>query len=205
MGCNIDDCISPYEIRVEPTHFTENISGTTISSGQTEAYEAWNSLTVADVLVQAGATADFLARNQVNINSEFHAEYGSEVHIYCEDVYPDCSMVPHKITDEYSTNTDTSQTAKNNEIRLLFHKNTSLLSCNVFPNPCKGKFTLSVQQSESEGCYVRVTDIMGNIILPEQNMNGSATAFDISAFGKGVYYIWVYVNNSIMVKKIICL
>ena len=102
-------------------------------------------------------------------------------------------------------NTDTNETAKNNEIRLLFHKNTSLLSCNVFPNPCKGKFTLSVQQSESEGCYVRVTDIMGNIILPEQNMNGSATAFDISAFGKGVYYIWVYFNNSIMVKKIICL
>ncbi len=72
---------------------------------------------------------------------------------------------------------------------------------NVFPNPSSGLFTLRMNKSHAEASVI-VSDVMGRCILKKECKN-ETHEIDLSAQGKGVYFLEVIAEGKKVVKKIV--
>jgi PKD repeat protein/murein tripeptide amidase MpaA len=76
----------------------------------------------------------------------------------------------------------------------------------VMPNPTTGKFTITVNGTYTSVINIRITDILGNVII-NRKVNEQASSlsqdFDLSEFPRGVYLIVISTDNSIQTRRII--
>jgi hypothetical protein len=82
---------------------------------------------------------------------------------------------------------------------------TSGISCEVFPNPSHGNFSLSMS-SWPETLQIQLMDASGRIIktfIPETKLSGSAYAFDVSALPKGIYFLKLVDTGYLEIKKVV--
>ncbi|HNR20286.1 MAG TPA: T9SS type A sorting domain-containing protein [Bacteroidia bacterium] len=163
----------------------ETIQNVTINTA-VNPYKAFKTLTASNnVIIQNGGSVDFIANNEVNIQTEFHAASGSEVHIFNEQVFADCNEIStlgfRTINHSDAQNSD----SKENSIELTFKKQESLT---VFPNPNQGIFNIEYDGDENIKKDLKVFDIIGNLIF-STNFMQSSFQIDLATLSKGVYYI----------------
>lgn len=71
----------------------------------------------------------------------------------------------------------------------------------VYPNPNSGQFQISIENNTKDA-LIEVYDVVGNII-ERRIINGNQTTLDISNQAKGVYFVKVRQNDTVIVEKMI--
>ena len=75
----------------------------------------------------------------------------------------------------------------------------SAFSCELFPNPGDGIFSLKISQPENVTRLV-VREITGKVVL---ELPTSATQIDLSAFSAGIYTLECYTTGGVIAKKLL--
>lgn len=174
--------------------FNGAISDYTVISGNSENFTGWNTLTTSDLVIENGATSDMYARTEVNIQTEFHAEYGSEVHIFLAESFPDCgNFSAYKMPVNNSGNYTVNESEKG-EIELQFKKPVSSFLL-VSPNPGNGKYQIELNLSESDVVMKRITvfDMTGRLVYSVL-LNQKSFIIDLSSHPNGMYFLHVSDN-----------
>ncbi|HRH02856.1 MAG TPA: T9SS type A sorting domain-containing protein [Bacteroidia bacterium] len=181
----------------------------TVGLTETKKYKGWNTLFANNTITIQGAgntggIADFSARNDVYILSEFHAELGSEVHLFTEATLWDCNDVDfigyNKVANVSTTLIDTQ--FESAEIEVSFKQKYASLNFEIMPNPSNGLMHISIEKELSTVFNFEVRDITGRLLLKSQS---NQTEFDLnmSNFLPGVYYLRVDDSVIAASKKII--
>ena len=71
----------------------------------------------------------------------------------------------------------------------------------IYPNPNSGQFQISIENNTKDA-LIEVYDVVGNII-ERRITNGNQTTVDISNQAKGVYFVKVKQNDTVIVEKMI--
>jgi PKD repeat protein len=74
--------------------------------------------------------------------------------------------------------------------------------CHIFPNPSKGKITITFTNHTKQNKHIVITDLLGRIIL-EKNTSLFTVNFDLSNEFSGIYFLKYETNNQFIVKTII--
>jgi len=154
-------------------------------------FSAWNKLTVNDVTILGngaqGGIADFTARTEVQVNKEFDAQRGSEVHIFNSEVFRNCDSVSSFKKGVYKGIPSNNQLdgSEEREIELSFFKERKGLS--VYPNPTSGPLTVEIQNAASPDNYLVISDMYGKKIM--QFTCEKTSQFDLTGFPCGIYII----------------
>lgn len=185
----------------------ETVNNQTVLFGQSKIFQAAHNLTVnTNNKVQPFAAADFKAYNHVDIQGEFHASIGSEVHIYNEITFPDCEELgPSDLNFRSSENplpAANENIEKGNSIELVFRKKKNSETVAVLPTISSGKFTVLYSGASEVAKQIKVYDMLGKLLFTA-NFTGNETQIDLSTFGKGLYILKTYDESKTHNNKII--
>jgi len=179
-------------------------TGVTVSG--TQNFESRQTLTVNNVVVLSGSTSDFKAAMEVNAGTEFHAQNGSEVHLFTEIIHPECIDFTGYLRQKnpMSDAVEEEMSNLNTEIEIQFKKQQPEWDVVIQPNPNQGKYTLLLETSETTTVHanLEIYSLTGNKVY-SQVLNTKTTEMNISHLGKGIYIINIIQNNKIINKKLI--
>lgn len=78
-------------------------------------------------------------------------------------------------------------------------------SLNAYPNPAKGKFTISLSQASKASYKITLSNTIGQVIktivIPESAQNNNGFEFDLSDKPAGVYFYSLIVNDKMVETK----
>lgn len=83
------------------------------------------------------------------------------------------------------------------------HYQIDIANIKVYPNPNDGEFLISLDSKLEFPINYRLTNMLGNTILMQGNINNNQTSLDISHLPDGMYFLNILTNNYIWTKKII--
>lgn len=180
-----------------------NVTGINVASGNTENFKGGMSLIIDNSNISG--ISDFTARQEVQINTEFNASYGSEVHIYTSATFADCSdfstFVPKSVKNILSTGNSTLNNSR--EIELQFNKIENELDAIIIPNPNNGIFTVKLNfEIMDEPMILKIKNLPGKS-LREIKASGKSFTIDCSNFCKGIYLLEVNIGEKMITKKLI--
>jgi len=178
-----------------------------VSWNQYKVFEAWNDVTVDGGHVDPmDIDCIIRARNDVNIESEFHSESGSETWIYTTNT----QFVPCSDLGGYDSKKERAIASVNQEpitdikqIQLNFMSDTNQLNINIYPNPSSGIFTIESSQKDNfESFSIDVFDLFSKLIYTTI-FNCKRKKLDLSEFDAGMYYVQISKLNYHKMEKII--
>jgi hypothetical protein len=193
-----------YLIALHIMHFDEAIDQLSVLTGNSESFKGWNSLTLesnpTNIIVDG--SADFTARTEVNIRSEFTASLNSEVHIFTSETFNDCVDYTNYHAPKIRRN-NKSNLNDNGLIELNFRV-TDDFNVTVFPNPSNQTININLfsENNKNDIYTYLISDFNGKVIF-QQSAKNSEYRIDISSFSKGIYSLTVLANTFIKTKKII--
>ncbi|PHS07186.1 MAG: hypothetical protein COA88_09325 [Kordia sp.] len=76
------------------------------------------------------------------------------------------------------------------------------LTAKIYPNPTRGEFTVSVTNNKDEG-IIKVLDVYGNVAFEGTFSGEESTPVNISRAQPGVYFLNLYIEGEVIIKKII--
>ncbi len=172
------------------------VQNVNISSGQTECYDATNTITVAGsgttVNVYSGGEATFIAGQKVILEPGFIAYYGSYIHAYITTTGDYCSQQSSMVATDNGTEQD--------KIGLI--KKTNNDEITIYPNPTNDKFTIDFKGVETTA-NIRIVSFQGAIILETEIKNQLTKELNIQCFPEGMYLIVINTGEKQIIKKII--
>jgi hypothetical protein len=151
--------------------------------------------------------SDFTAREEINLNSSFEANYGSEMHVYTSETFPNCydyiNFVPERATNILDI-IDTSDNFLIKKIELQFAKKHIIeIDAIIIPNPNNGLFTIQLNQIRDDcPIQLKIKNLLG-ACLKEINTFGNNIIIDCSDFSKGIYFLDINTKTKIITKKFI--
>jgi len=183
---------------------TSYITGKTVAFGNTENFKGGMNLIVSNTTVYGAS--NFTAREDININSEFHAAFLSEVHIYPSETFPDCSDYTNFFTKRPNNFLATNDSFNNTfprEIEVQFKKNEVALDASIIPNPNTGLFTVQFNaEINDKPVQLKISNFLGGS-MKEINTIGNNVKIDCSTFSKGIYFLEINIDKKIITKKLI--
>ena len=179
----------------------KQISNLTVASANNTLFQSFNSLTTKNLTINAGATADLLARNEINILHDFDAHSGSEVLIHLGNVFPDCNEYTSyaRLSNNTVTQVNFSDQSTSKEIILNFI-NKSFYS--ISPNPNNGIFDIRFESVPNDVNNIKVFNVFGELDYSVDTYD-KILRINLNSFSKGVYFIAVDSEKTRSVKKII--
>ncbi|OJJ17687.1 hypothetical protein BKI52_27890 [marine bacterium AO1-C] len=158
-----------------------------VTNGQTSNEEASNAITASNI-IHNGAIANYQAGNIITLIDGFHGEAGSEVSLRNAP----CNG-PVITTQRTTQQTTTHQTN-------VVHNHLQL-----YPNPTKGTFTVSVPLSVKGEQSVRigVYNLMGVAIMDMEVQAGAKVNVDLNGKPKGIYLVKYFSNKEVITQKVI--
>ncbi|TRZ72142.1 MAG: T9SS C-terminal target domain-containing protein [Bacteroidetes bacterium] len=73
----------------------------------------------------------------------------------------------------------------------------------IYPNPTNGKFKIMPAQDEKRMLEISVQDLNGRIILIKQCKGEKVFEIDLSSVSKGIYFIFINIDDNVLVYKLI--
>lgn len=162
--------------------------------------KGWNSITVSNTTIDG--ISDITAREEININTEFHASATSEVHIFPSDAFIDCDAT--STYSRFASNNsvhEENQLTNHNEIEIRFSKNKNC-DFSIIPNPNNGTFSLEIYCNENNVATVSIKSILGKE-LQKFSSTKDFISLNLHDFPKGIYFVEAIIDNNKIVKKII--
>ena len=164
--------------------------------------KAWSELSVTDMLVEgngsAGGSANLHARDLVNVSSEFHAQRGSEVHLYTDATFMECGADFHSPQPRPVQYPQLARTAENTTfIQLRFQGGQPVLS--LSPNPC-GEEVMVVCTWDVWTC--RVVDAQGREVFV-RTVKAEPLQIGTRSFAAGEYTVIAEHNGESITSKLV--
>ncbi|HRH63172.1 MAG TPA: T9SS type A sorting domain-containing protein [Bacteroidia bacterium] len=177
--------------------------------GDVKKYKAYNTLAISNTSIAGaltnGGVADFSARTDVNVlnNYEFHAEAGSEVHLFIENTLWDCNdlefvnynKLNNKVPDADENNSDLRF------IELCFKREINDFTFEVLPNPGKDIISISISSESTSEYKFELCDLLGQSVL-----KGIASypnvIVNLTSFNSGIYLLKVKQDNLEKTKRV---
>ncbi|HTA81896.1 MAG TPA: T9SS type A sorting domain-containing protein, partial [Bacteroidia bacterium] len=79
-------------------------------------------------------------------------------------------------------------------------------SLDIYPNPTRGVFNMSLVLNSQQNVDIKIYNTLGQVIKEEtygQSYGKAIKQFDMSAYGKGVYFVKVTTNNDVQYRKVV--
>jgi hypothetical protein len=172
-------------------------------------YAAWTDLEVEDVTVtdapDPGATqVEFAARHTVHIIGGFHAQQGSEVHVFLDETFPDCTDDSFKSLvmeggEGPSAEKEVAKEIPRKRIELSFLAPEGVAH-RVRPNPFTNH--LEVSWDNEDQAQLQLLDATGRTVGTWQRP-GPATLLELGAIAPGPYYLHITQGAHISTHQII--
>ena len=201
MQTNIDT------VYLRRSDFQNNVyvADTIISTGNTGSFKGGMLLTVSNTIING--SSDFTAREEIHINSEFHAANGSEVHIYPSETFPECGEYNDTLLERLKNNLisiDSMDGIFTKGIELQFKKEElNEWDVKVIPNPSKGLFTIQFNaEMNNREVKIKIKNLTGSNIK-ETSTTENNIIMDCGNFPRGIYILEITNDNKVISKKII--
>jgi hypothetical protein len=190
-----------YEISTVPSLFS--LTNTLIYTSESFCYNALMNLTVAggatSVLIQEGATTNFIAGNSIRFLPGFNAQPGSSVHAFITQNGEFCDGPITGSIVQVSPEEKSEGIINPEEM----HKfNTSEKQLVVFPNPNNGTFRVSMHNFENRAS-ICIYNLTGAIFYNSDMEQTTPKEITLPTIQKGIYFVRVTSNKEQFVKKII--
>jgi hypothetical protein len=179
----------------------EKVSSITLADGEQDCFNATNTIIVADegdVIVESGASANFIAGHSILFRPGFHAQAGSYVdaHItttgsFCDDLPAAPIMAAEPIADK-------SVEFEEPELEDDTIERQSLM---VYPNPNNGKFTIKLENIESETLVLMYNSIGQKVY--DVTMTEQLHSVELPNVQRGIYFIKAINNQKQFDQKIV--
>jgi len=198
-GGATDGEVEDYRVIIwDPVPSDTSVNGVTIGSGQSECYNATDTILVAataPVVVQNGGNAIFIAGNVILFKPGFHGQSGCTVdaHItiganYCNNP-GGASVVSNPLAIEEISIEPEAFTDETPEIK-------------IYPNPSTGRFTIEFIKDEYSA-MIRVMNFQGSTLYQNQFINQRSIELDLSIQPSGMYLVMIQVDGKVVTRKII--
>ena len=109
-------------------------------------------------------------------------------------------------TDIQKINTFYNQVNKPNCLQAIDVGITEIIKQNdfaLYPNPAKSQITISSTIIGDVKINYEVVDVLGKVILQNENTGSDKFSIDINDLNSGIYFLRLQVNNSVVVKKFV--
>lgn len=190
-----------YEISSVPSLFS--LTNTLISTNETFCYNALMNITIAgvetSVLIQEGATANFIAGHSIRFLPGFNAKPGSYVHAYITQNGEFCDGPITGSIVQASPEEKSEGTINPEELNKF---NTSEKQVIVFPNPNNGTFNVTLLNFENSAS-ICIYNLTGAIFYNSNIEQTTLKEITLPTIQKGIYFVRVTSNKEQFVKKII--
>ena len=161
------------------------LSSTTLTTGTADCYNATNTITVAgdgtNVIIESGATADFIAGQSVRFLPGFYAQAGSYAHGYITTTGDYCvEAAPAIVTQE-------EQVTEKEAVIVSAEEIVQPRKMVVYPNPGNGEFTVEFQNFEGE-IQVMLFNSIGQMVQNKRTIEKQIRMF-VSHSESGMYFL----------------
>jgi len=163
-----------------------------------QQYHAWTDLTVEDVTVHAGpdpgaSDVEMAARRNVHITDEFHAQFGSTLHIRTLETFPECGADAFKsllMEPQAAAPLALKETpAGPSRLELHFLPVETGNTVRVFPNPFRDAVVIYTDGFDGP-MQMEVLDGLGRVVYRESS-EGPRTVLSLPQLAPGPYQLLV--------------
>jgi N-acetylneuraminic acid mutarotase len=67
----------------------------------------------------------------------------------------------------------------------------------IFPSPAVRELTIDFDKKEEKTYNLKVTNVLGQVVLNQSNISTNSSTIDITAFDRGVYFLTVYTSKGV--------
>ena len=174
------------------------VSGTTLSTGETDCFNATQTITVAgdgtQVIVESGASANFIAGQNIRFLPGFHAQEGSYLRGYITTTGNYCVEAPPALVAAETTNKEAIIV----DASLTEFADREMV---VYPNPNSGEFTIELRNFEGD-TRVMLFNAVGQLVWNELTIEPKIR-MSIPNAESGMYFITAINNNRQFSRKIV--
>jgi hypothetical protein len=186
---------------VIPDLFT--VSDTTFLTSSINCFGALQTIKVAGddelVLVQSGASVDFIAGQSVQLLYGFNAYSNSNVHVYITTNSDFCdNQKSVTVVSQYLVDMGKG----NNYKSTLQSAQPVQKGMKIYPNPNNGRFTIRFDNLESN-VTIYIYNTIGSVFYQSKISNSEIHAIDLGAIRKGLYFVRIGYGREQFTQKII--
>jgi hypothetical protein len=170
--------------------YTEAFEVWDVYDGEFKDFKTWNDMVVAFVEIEDGGSALFHTRQEIAIENGFHAKQGSEVHIWTEPTFANCSSPSYHMMIDQPEDKPTLERSSDlsvSTLQLQFELPESTYWIKVAPNPVQD--VLSVEVSAA-GASVKLRDLSGKVVWAG-TMSSTTLRIPCHRFATGEYVLEV--------------
>jgi len=170
-----------------------------VASGKTTMFHGTDYIIAANH-IDSNATVDFKAGNYISFVDGFKAKQGSSTHAFIITCTPlNVNSIP--ITEMQSLASETKpMTLKNNENIVQSNIVTSdNVTCELFPNPSHGQYTVRSNETIE---YLQILSVSG-INIKEMTVGQTETTFDLSGCTNAVYIAKIVFRGKSFVVRVV--
>ena len=172
------------------------VQNETVQDGDSECYDARETVTLQNFLVEAGGTARIIAGESIIMLPGTHAKAGSYLHAWITLTEEFCSSLPEPLV---AVREDT--VLQLNEIHTNLHKDGFF---RVFPNPTPGFFTIEIFNIDNAlDVTVHIFGMRGNMIEQVKTAGQRETHFDLTDQQPGIYLVRVRIGDVVGMEKVV--
>lgn len=189
------------------------LDGVNVGLTEEQNYEATASLTAKHFTVEGdgstqGGTSVLKATYEDHLLPGFHAQKGSEVHVYTESVLMDCGAVEagnlrrmFPVDDGASTPVGKPQRS----IGLVLHPDPEVEEFQISPNPSNGIFNVTWEcayYTLENPAQLTLTTTSGSVLL-ERTITPGRTELNLRPAASGTYNVSIEFRNKIRTRRIV--
>ncbi len=175
-----------------------SVQNATINNGQTECYNAADTITVAGsgttVDILSGGGAIFIAGKKIKFKPGFSAFPGSYVNAFITTSGEYCASLP-----PMAPNADITFEESDDDYDIFDDGDSEL---KIYPNPTTGHITVDFREKATTA-DIKVLNFQGNQMLELECNNQNMVEFDISSLPVGMYIIVIKTQTQLITGKII--
>lgn len=156
---------------------------------------------MTNTIIEDGASANIRARQLVHVEEEFHADAGSEVHLFTDHTFLDCNteVVGMVLSPDPPSEVvqGVAKCLNGTKLELRFAPKSAVVS--VLPNPCTDQLII---EGDAVLGSVRVLDEQGRVVH-QGTTNSSRLLINTSTWATGNYSVLVGNSQPANVSQII--
>jgi len=178
------------------------VTDETVGNGESECYDAMQTITVQNFVVESGGVANLIAGQNIFLLAGTHIQHEGYMHAFITTTGEFCGSIVSMLAAK-----DPGQGATHEEMPLpveLPDADNDRVLFRVFPNPTTGMFILELTSASANQAYsVEIFTLMGEHVMSEQLSGGLQHQFDLSFKPRGMYLVRVTLGDQTGIEKLV--
>jgi surface protein len=186
---------------VVPEYLT--ISNVSIEDGETDCFNATNTLTIAgdgtDVIINSGGDATFIAGNSIVFGVGFIAEAGSTIDAHITSSSEYCTSLAPMVANQNGELDESSDALVLQDLLLIEEGN----DIKMYPNPTNGKFCIYFLNHPYMDADIFLVDFKGQKVQKLNTQNRNKVDIDLSYLPQGIYIVVIKSVDKVITRKVV--